>query len=131
ISFAISANRIKYVATQLIQYGRLVNSNQGFLGIEGQGVTPAVAAARMLSVERGVLVTSFTRAVLGSSPAQRAGVHVGDVITAVNGEPIATNNDLAGATMTLSPGTRVMLTIMRGSQQQTISVTLGERPVSA
>lgn len=131
IGFAIPANRVTYVANQLVQYKRLVNSNQGHLGIQGQDLTPQLAKAEGLSVERGVFVTGFTNAVSGTSPAQRAGVQIGDVITAVNGVAIAGNDDLAGAILTRTPDTRVTLTIMRGSQQQTISLALGERPVSA
>jgi S1-C subfamily serine protease len=131
IGFAIPASRIQYVAAQLIEHGRLVNSGQGYLGIQGQDVTPQVAATNGLSVSRGVLVRGFANATSGSSPAQQAGVEKGDVIIAVNGQAIAGSDDLAGAILTRSPGTRVALTVSRGTQQQAIPVALGERPVSA
>lgn len=121
IGFAIPSNRIKYVADQLIQNGHLTSSNQGFLGIQGQDIARGST--------RGVQVMGFASDASGKSPAQQAGIQQGDIITAVNGQAITGNDDLAGAVLTLKPGTQVSLTVLRGSAQQTINVTLGERPV--
>ena len=54
----------------------------------------------------------------------------GDVITAVDGQTITGSDDLASATMDRTPGTKVTLTVLRGSSQQNITLTLGERPIS-
>lgn len=131
IGFAIPSNRVKTITTQLIQQGHVSNTGQGFLGIQGQDVTPDVAAADGLNVQSGVLVQGFANDAQGSSPAQTAGLKVGDVITAVNGQSIADSSSLAGAIITLAPGTKVSLTIERGTSQMTVSVTLGERPLAA
>lgn len=131
IGFAIPANRVKYVAQQLIQNGKLTSTGQGFLGIQGQDVTAQLAAADGLSTQSGVLVTGFANAASGSSPAQQGGLQTGDVIVAVNGQNISSSNDLAAAIQNDQAGTRVTVTVVRGSQQRTITVTLGERPVSA
>ncbi len=129
IGYAISSDRVKYVAAQLIQSGKLTSTDQGFLGIESQDVTPQVAAAYGLSVQSGVLVAGFASDTAGQSPAEQASLQTGDVITAVNGQTVTSGGDLAEATMGQLPGTKVILTIERGSSQQTITVTLGERPV--
>lgn len=131
IGYAIPVNRVEYVTQQLIAHGSLTSSGQGFIGIQAQNVTPQLAAANGLSAQSGVLVVAFSNDAAGQSPAQQAGLRVGDVITAVNGQTVNDNSDLAGALLAEAPGSRVTLTILRGSAQSTITVTLGERPVNA
>jgi S1-C subfamily serine protease len=130
IGYAIPSNRVQYVASQLIQHGKLISTDQGFLGIQGQDVTPPLAQADGLSVQSGVLVAGFAADAAGQSPAQQAGLQSGDVIVAVNGQPVASNSDLAAAVATQTPGTKITLTVVRGSNQQSITVTLGERPTN-
>ncbi len=130
IGFAIPSDRVKFVADQLIKNGKLVDSGQGFLGISGQDVTPQLANAYNLPVQSGVLITGFANDAAGSSPAQGAGMRTGDIIVAVNGHPITDNGDLASALTTQSPGTKVTVTVQRGSGQHTFTVTLGERPAN-
>jgi S1-C subfamily serine protease len=130
IGFAISANRVQYVAKQLIANGKMTSTGQGFIGIEAQDVTPQLAQADGLSVQSGVLVHNFVNDAAGASPAQQAGLKAGDVITAVNGTTISDNSELASTLQNQSPGSRVTLTIVRGTSTLTITVTLGERPVS-
>jgi S1-C subfamily serine protease len=130
IGFAIPSDRVQYVVNQIIQHGQLVSSGQGFLGIVGEDVTPALAAANALSAQSGVLITGFANDAAGASPAQQAGLRTGDIITAVNGQAITNSEDLASALLTQSPGTQVAFTIERGSQEQTVRATLGERPAN-
>jgi S1-C subfamily serine protease len=128
IGYAIPSNRVAYVATQLIEHGKLISSKQGFLGIQGADVTPQVAESNGLSVESGVLVSGFAKDAAGSSPAEQAGLQSGDIITAVDGQSVSGSDDLASATLSRAPGTKVTLTVIRGSSERSISVTLGERP---
>ena len=130
IGFAIPSNRVKFVMDQLIKNGRLVNSGQGFIGIQGEDVTPDLASAYNLPVQSGVLVLSFASDASGSSPAQQAGVKQGDIIVAVNGTAIGNSGDLAAALESQAPGTKVTLTVARGSGTQQIAVMLGQRPAS-
>ena len=130
IGYAIPVNRVAYVAEQLIAHGSLTSSGQGFIGIEAQDVTPQLAAANGLSVSSGVLVVGFANDAAGQSPAQQAGGRSGDVITAVNGQSVASNDDLAGALLNQTPGAQVTLSITRGTSHLSITVTLGERPVN-
>jgi len=130
IGYAIPANRVTTVATQLIQHGSVTTTGQGFIGIQGQDVTPALAAADGLSVQSGVLVAGFVSDTAGQSPAQQAGLRSGDVITAVDGQTINGSDDLASTIVSKAPGAKVTLTVARGSSQLTISVTLGQRPTN-
>lgn len=130
IGYAIPSNRVSYVAQQLIAHGSLTSSGQGFIGIQAQDVTPRIAAANGLSVESGVLVAAFTNDAAGQSPAQQAGLQVGDVITAIDGQTVNSNSDLSSALLNDKPGAQVTLTIMRGTSQRSITITLGERPVN-
>jgi len=130
IGFAISSNRVQFVAKQLIEQGKVTSSGRGFIGIEAQDVDPAVAAQLGLSVQSGVLVHSFANDAAGASPAQQAGLQVNDVITKVNGTAVNNNSDLSGALQNQAPGAKVSLTVVRGASTLTISVTLGERPAS-
>ena len=132
IGFAIPASRVSYVVSQLISSGHVTSTGQGFLGIEGEDVTPQLASADGLSVQSGVLVAGFSNDAAGHSPAQQAGIRQGDVIMSVNGTQITNNDDLAGVLLNQSPGSKVSVVVERGSSQHTtITVTLGERPTNA
>lgn len=130
IGFAISSNRMTYVADQLIKNGKLVSTGQGFLGIEGADVNPQLASAYNLSTQSGVLITKFANDTSGKSPAQGAGIKINDIIVAVNGQQIATSDDLSSQLQTRAPNTQVTITVVRGSSKLDIKVTLGERPTA-
>ena len=123
IGFAIPSNRIAYVVNQLIKSGKLTSTNQGFLGV-------STRAAGNGFTSQGVAVAGFTQDAHGATPAQSAGIQVGDVIVAVNGQTITSEEDLAGAVLSRTPGTKISVTVQRGNGQQTIQVTLGERPAN-
>jgi putative serine protease PepD len=130
IGFAIPSNRVVFVADQLIKYGKLVSTNQGYLGIRGVDVTPNIASAYNLPTQSGVLVAGFSKAASGQSPAQQAGIQTGDIIVDVNGQPVGSSSELSSILLPLAPATRVRITVVRGSSRPTITVTLGERPAS-
>jgi S1-C subfamily serine protease len=128
IGFAIPANRVSYVVNQLISSGHVTSTGQGFLGIEGEDVTPQLASANGFSVTSGVLVAGFSNDAAGQSPAQQGGIRQGDIIISVNGTHVNTSEDLAGVLLNQAPGSKVSVVIERGSSQHTLTVTLGERP---
>lgn len=130
IGFAIPSDRVQFVETQLIKYGKVTNTNQGFLGIQGEDVTPQLAAADNLSVQSGVLVTGFADDAAGASPAQQAGLKIGDIIVGANSQTVNVNSDLSSILQTDMPGAQVTVQVVRGTTQLTITVTLGERPAN-
>ncbi len=127
IGFAIPSNRVKYVSQQLIANGHLTSSGQGFLGIQGQDVSPRFGG----NGQSGVQIAGFTNDASGHSPAQAAGLQVDDIITAVDGRAVISGDELASALMTKQPGTQVTIQYTRGSSQNSLRVTLGERPVQS
>lgn len=115
-------------------------SGQAWLGIVGLPLIPEVAEAMDLpSAQRGVLIEQIQPA----SPADEAGLQGsykpvtingeeiligGDVITAVNGQEVASVQELSGLLQEAGPGGEVSLTVIRGGEQITIEVTLIEKP---
>ncbi len=89
ICFAIPANTMRWVVTQLIREGKVV---RGFLGIAGQTVPLPVRVVRyfQLPKESGVQVLDVT----GDSPAYRAGLKEGDIVIGIGGEPVASVDDI-------------------------------------
>jgi serine protease Do len=75
----------------------------------------------------GALVTQ----VIPGGPADQAGVQLGDVIMAVNAQPVADPTDMSRVVGTQSVGDQVQVQIERGGQLQTVAVTLGPRPAAA
>ena len=124
IGFAIPANMAKNVMTQLIEHGEVHRSQ---IGVTIQPVTSDIANSLGLSQVRGALVNS----VQAGSPADKAGVRRGDVITGVNGESIKNGNELRNDVSQLPPGTTAKLTLMRDGKEQTVAVTLAERKAAA
>ena len=119
IGFAIPANMAKNVMTQLIEHGQV---HRGKIGVTIQPVTSDIASSLGLAQVRGALVNS----VEAGSPADKAGVRRGDVITAVNGESIGTYNDLRNEVSQLQPGTATKLSIVRDGKEQTVNLTVAE-----
>jgi S1-C subfamily serine protease len=122
IGFAIPANMAKNVMEQLIKTGKV---RRGMLGVTIQPVTSDLASSLGLSQVRGALVSS----VQAGSPADRAGVRRGDVITAFNGAPVSDSNSLRNAVARTQPGSQVTLTISRDNREQQLRLTLAELPV--
>jgi len=124
IGFAIPANMAKNVMTQLIEHGQV---HRGMIGVTIQPVTSDIARSLGLAQVRGALVNS----VQAGSPADKAGVQRGDVITAVNGETIKNGNELRNEVSQLLPGTSVKLSLLRDGKEQSVNVTLAERSATA
>jgi len=116
IGFAISSNRAKVIADQLVANGKVTNSGRAYLGIQ-TGAT---------SGGEGVLVLSVQPA--GS--AARAGITPGTLIVSVAGKPTPTPTDLAEVLATLSPGQTVPVVVIppNSTSKTTVQVTLGELP---
>ena len=121
IGFAIPANMAKDVMEQLTRTGRV---RRGMLGVTIQPVTSDLASSLGLAQVRGAIVSS----VQAGSPAERAGVRQGDVITAFNGSPVSDSNSLRNLVARSQPGSEATLTVSRDNREQQLRVTLGELP---
>jgi S1-C subfamily serine protease len=67
-------------------------------------------------------------AVFPDSPAAAAGLESGDIITAVNGDPVTASDDLAEHVLKHVPGDTITLSVVRGSRELDVEVTLGVLP---
>ena len=125
IGFAIPSNTVKSVVSQLERTGHVT---RGYIGVQAQAVSPAMAEALHLPAastdERGALVAS----VEPDSPASHAGVQPGDVIVAVNGTHIGSSRELAINVSQVAPGNHARLDVVRQGHGQTLDVAVGTLP---
>jgi serine protease Do len=121
IGFAISADVVQAVVEQLKAHGAVA---RGWLGVEIQPVTPDLADSLGVKPDTGALVAKESP----DSPAAKAGVKVGDVISSVNGETISGPRDLARRIAGIGPQKPVKLALMRDGKPTSAEVTLGAMP---
>lgn len=120
IGFAIPSNMVKGVMTQLIQYGEV---KRGMLGVQLSNLSPAVAENLGLASAKGALVGQ----VVESSPAEKAGIKAGDVITSVNGKAVANSSETRNMIGMLRIGEKVDIGVIRDGKPRKISAVIGER----
>ena len=121
IAFAIPADTVKSVIAQLRDKGSVT---RGWIGVQIQTVTPDIADSMGLKQASGALVSEPQK----DSPAAKAGIASGDVITSVNDEPVKDARDLARKIGTMAPGTAVKLGTIHQGADKTITLTLGTLP---
>ena len=121
IAFAIPSDTVKSVISQLKERGSVT---RGWIGVQIQPVTQDIADSLGLKKAEGALVAEPQ----ANGPAAKAGIESGDVITAVNGQPVKDARDLAKKIGALAPKTTVKLSVMHKGAEKTISFTLGELP---
>jgi serine protease Do len=119
IGFAIPSNLAKTVVAQLRDRGEV---ERGWLGVQMQPLTDPLAKAMGRTDTNGVLVD----AVQPDSPAKKAGLQQGDLITAYDGKPIKGPRDIATAVADTPAGKTVPLTIARDGHEQTVDVTIAK-----
>ena len=99
-------------------------SSRGWIGVQIQPVTSAIAESLGMKESKGALVAGP----MADSPAAKVGIQPRDVITAVNGNPIKDARDLAMQIGGMAPGAAVDVTIWREGAEKSISLTVGEMP---
>jgi len=123
IAFDIPAETVKSVVAQLKDKGLV---SRGWIGVQVQPVTQEIAESLSLKGNDGALVAEPQV----GSPAAKAGILSGDVITAVNSHAVKDAHDLARQIGTMAPGATVKLSLWRKGEEKSVSLTLGELPNS-
>ena len=121
IGFDIPASTAKLVVAQLKDKGYVM---RGWLGVQVQSVTADIADSLGMKQARGAMVDNPQ----DGSPAAKAGLEAGDVITAVNGAEVKDARDLARNIGTIAPGSSVKLDILHKGEAKTLTLALGEMP---
>ncbi|MEW6286610.1 MAG: trypsin-like peptidase domain-containing protein [Chloroflexota bacterium] len=119
LGFAIPINTAAAIAQQIIQKGYFARP---YLGIRFQPVNPSIAARYNLPAKWGVYVME----VVEGSPASKAGLQQGDIITKVGDVAIDENHSYVNTLFTHHPGEQVTLTVVRDGKEMQVQVTLGE-----
>jgi serine protease Do len=121
IGFDIPAPTVQRVIAQLKENGVVT---RGWLGVQVQPVTQGIAESLGMTKARGALVDEANP----DTPAAKAGIRAGDVITSVNGNSIKDSGALAREISGMSPGSSAKLDILRKGETKTITVTLAKMP---
>ncbi len=136
VGFAIPVTSVRYSLSQLKSDGKV---DYAYLGVTSESLYPQLAEHLGLPTRGGAMITD----VVSGSPADHAGLkgasgettfqlqHIktgGDVVIAVDGKPVVTNNDLSELVAQHKPGDTVTLQILRDGHHATVDVTLGSRP---
>ncbi|THF52540.1 Do family serine endopeptidase [Allorhizobium terrae] len=123
IAFAIPASTAKSVVNELIKHGEV---KRGWLGVQIQPVSKDIAESLGLADAKGALVAEPQ----AGSPGEKAGIKQGDVITAVNGDPVKDPRDLAKRIAGFAPGTQVDVSLWRDGASKSVKVDLGNLPAA-
>jgi serine protease Do len=121
IGFDIPAATAKLVVAQLKDKGYIT---RGWLGVQVQPVTADIADSLGLKQAKGALVDNPQ----AGSPAAKAGIEAGDVITSVNGTDVKDSRDLARTISEMAPGTSVKLDVLHKGTSKTVTLAVGELP---
>jgi serine protease Do len=121
IGFDIPAQTAKAVIAELKDKGVVT---RGWLGVQVQPVTQGIADSLGMKKAEGAMVDEPQN----GSPAAKAGIQSGDVVTALNGTPVKDSRNLARTVAALAPGSSVKLDILHKGESKTITVTLGKLP---
>jgi serine protease Do len=121
IAFAIPSDTVKSVVEQLRDKGSVT---RGWIGVQIQTVTPDIADSMGLKETTGALVSEPQK----DSPAAKAGIQSGDIITSVNDVPVHDPRELARKIGTMAPGSSVKLGVTHQGQSKTLTLTLGTLP---
>lgn len=119
IGFAIPSNMVKSVMQQLLQHG---NVKRGLLGIIAQDLTPELASAFNVESQKGAAISL----VLPYSPAQQAGLQVGDIIVSVENHEVKNASDVMNTIGFLRVDSKAKIDILRNTKRMTFSVELSD-----
>lgn len=127
IGFAIPVNEAKGIIDSVKTTGKLTRP---FVGIQYIMLTPDLAEEQNLPVQKGALISAEADSVVAGSPAAKAGLKAGDIITNVNTVTLSDSISLASAIGRFKVGDTVELTIIRDGKEQKVTVTLEQAPAN-
>lgn len=119
LGFTIPINLAKWIADQLIEKGKVT---RGWLGVVIQEVTSDVFEA--IGIREGVIIAQ----IMPASPAEMAGLQIGDVVLSVDGEKVRSVRDMQFKIMKTPPGDELQLVILRNGKELRIYARVGEMP---
>lgn len=121
IGFAVPGNLARSVMDSILKNGRMI---RGYLGVMLQPLNEDLAKEFKIDGDKGALVGD----VPAGSPAQKAGIQSGDVVTAVDGKAVEGVSELMMMVASKPPGTEVSVKLLRDGKEKVLAVKLGERP---
>ena len=121
IGFATPVSTAQQVLEQIIKTGSV---SRGWIGVELQPVTPAIAESFKLGTQEGAIING----VLAGGPAEKAGAKPGDVLVSIDGKPIVDPQSVLNVVTGIAPGTAATLKLKRKGQDVELPVTIGRRP---
>ncbi|MCX6022023.1 MAG: trypsin-like peptidase domain-containing protein, partial [Chloroflexi bacterium] len=120
IGFAIPSNTAREVGRQIAEKGRV---SRPYLGVTHQQISPALASLYSLPVRQGAFVLRIS----AGSPADKAGVVEGDIITKIGDFPVDEQHPFLNVLMRFQPGQKAPLTLNREGKETTVEAALTER----
>ncbi len=120
IGFAIPVSTARQVLESIVKEGQVT---RGWIGVEPQELNAELAQTFNISAKSGVIITG----VLQNGPAASAGIHPGDVVTAVANKPVSNVSELLSMVAALKPGVSAPLSVTRGNTSLEITVTPSKR----
>jgi serine protease DegQ len=121
IGYAIPVSIARQVMEQIIEKGSVT---RGWIGVGVQDISKELAESFKLPTAKGVLITQIER----GSPADKAGVKLGDVLVAVNGRPVGDTTTMLNLVAALRPGEQASVRVARNQEETDLTVTIGRRP---
>jgi len=118
VGFAIPARLVKNIARQLIDHGEVT---RGYLGVVIQTMTPELSQSFGIDVHKGILVSQVT----DNSPADKAGLKVGDLIVRYQDKEVSEVGDFRNRIAMTPPGSKIRLTVLRNGKQLDVDVIVG------
>jgi serine protease DegQ len=121
IGFAIPVSTAKAVMDSIIKTGSMT---RGWIGVEVQEITPALADSFKLKDTRGAIIAG----VLTGGPADKAGIKPGDVLLAIDEKPVSDPQNMLTLIAGLQPGSTARLKLRRAQEETELKVVVGKRP---
>ena len=120
IGFAIPINMVRQIVDQLIEFGEV---RRGMLGVIMQNLTPELSKAFGLDVHDGVVISK----VIKNSAAEEAGLKAGDVVTAINGDPVKSASAMRNVVGMLRVGEKLKMEVIRDNRHKTITAVIKDQ----